>query len=201
MDFLRSLSEANRPLFEATMVPMKEMKSQLEGKTSFQIWDRDYYQRLVQSHGDRLQWEPISQYFSVGTVMQGLSRLFSHLYGIKFVPKETRLGEVWHPDVRRLDFFDEKGHIGVMYCDIFHRPAKASTNPAHYTIRCSRRVDPHEEGTTISRDGYQLPVIGLICDFLQVDNQPSLLSWSEVTTLFHEMGHALHCSTLFTLYL
>ena len=132
----------------------------------------------------------------MGTVIQGLSRLFTRLYGIRFVPKETQLGEAWHKDVRRLDVVDENGLIGVMYCDIFARPGKELSPPAHYTIRCSRQVDSNDVDDAIVRNGYQLPVIALVCDFSTSQARPSFLSWAEVETLFHEMGHAMHCTHL-----
>ena len=116
-----------------------------------------------------------------------------------------------------------KGHIGVVYCDLFEREGK-SPNPAHFTLRCSRRISSDElreaadltsqsgalfatareaanDGLATNynnRDGnalYQLPTIALICDFaLPPPNttRPTLLSFRELTTLFHEMGHALH---------
>lgn len=199
MNFLRSLSQANRPFAEANLQPLRVDKLQFEGNAPFQVWDRTFYQsryERIHQHKHNLYSDPLSPYLSAGTVIQGLSRLFTRLYGIKFVPKETHVGEVWHEDVRRLDVFDESGMIGIMYCDIFQRPGKELSPPAHYTIRCSRRVDPHELDDAITRDGYQLPTIALVCDFSRPRSRPSFLSWTEVETLFHEMGHALHCISL-----
>lgn len=146
--------------------------------------------------------------------MQGLSRLFTRLYGIRFVPHETMPGETWNGDVRRLDVISETdGHVAVLYCDLFSRPDK-SPNPAHFTVRCSREILNHEleearsesnnlfstpeeavnDGMATSRATgtlKQLPTIALICDF-RTHSQPSLLDFSEVQTLFHEMGHAIH---------
>lgn len=141
--------------------------------------------------------------------MQGLSRLFSRLYGVRFVPRETNPGETWNADVRRLDVVDETdGHIAVVYCDLFEREGK-NPNPAHFTVRCSRKIEDEEyleealEGereddgmASVRRpDGslYQLPTIALICDFSRGNpDRPTLLSFRDVQTLFHEMGHAVH---------
>jgi intermediate peptidase len=157
----------------------------------------------------------LSAYFSLGTVMQGLSRLFERLYGIRLVPHETAPGETWNDDVRRLDVIDEnEGHIAVVYCDLFERPDK-NPNPAHFTLRCSRHITASEiadhisqghplssindgmaSSTTPSGSLYQLPTIVLICDFSVPSpsnaTRPVLLSFKETETLFHEMGHALH---------
>ncbi len=163
--------------------------------------------------------EPLQQFFSLGTVMQGLSRLFSRLYGIRFVPREASPGETWNDDVRRLDVIDEdEGYIAVLYCDLFERPGK-NPNPAHFTLRCSRRIFDDELSPATSEDHhpaqteetitdgmasarnsrgelFQLPTIALICDFSRPatnnNNSPVLLTFREVQTLFHEMGHAVH---------
>ena len=143
--------------------------------------------------------------------MQGLSRLFSRLYGVSFVPCQTSSGETWTPDVRRLDIMHEtEGHVAVLYCDLFAREGKAP-NPAHFTLRCSRRIQDTEltqhhetlehasDGMAVCRssitgESYQLPTIALICDFPHppTSNTPTLLSFRDVQTLFHEMGHAIH---------
>lgn len=157
-----------------------------------------------------------------GKVFFGLSRLFSHLYGISFRPAEVFRGEVWHHDVRKLEVIHEdEGLIGWLYVDMFIREGKPS-GAAHYTVICSRRTDDDdEEGdftaedldkgasvaalrdflpfnryTTRGRQGtYQLPVSVLMFDFsLPVKTgTPRHLDWQEVVTLCHEMGHALHC--------
>lgn len=157
-------------------------------------------------------------YFSVGSVIQGLSQLFNHLYGVKFEHASIKPGEVWHDHVRKLDVVCEReGKIGTIYCDLFSRPGK-TTNAAHYTIRTSRRVDNddahndvkfafpgqaidtsrllppmHQPAESIrgQTGQFQLPVIALTCDFSAHAN-PALLSMFEVETLFHEMGHAMH---------
>ncbi|MCJ1406087.1 Mitochondrial intermediate peptidase [Ptychographa xylographoides] len=160
-------------------------------------WDRDFFRRDINAARAQASRKPdfLPAYFSLGTVMQGLSRLFSRLYGVRFVPHETASGETWHPDVRRLDVIDESnGHIAVVYCDLFAREGK-NPNPAHFTLRCSRLISGDEiaENTSaystldqlhsltparLANDGmavsapvdssgsvYQLPTIALICDF------------------------------------
>ncbi|QIX00860.1 hypothetical protein AMS68_006377 [Peltaster fructicola] len=189
-----------------------------------QAWDLDYYNtRLMRSLQAKTRtFDFLSAYFSLGTVMQGLSRMFHRLYGIRLVPRETLPGETWSSEVRRLDVVDDhEGHIAVIYCDLFEREGK-SPNPAHFTLRCSREISQEEMeesvalsaaseaifdtaqeaandglATAVNKDNgslYQLPTIALICDFaINVNKKrPALLSFREVRTLFHEMGHALH---------
>jgi mitochondrial intermediate peptidase len=162
----------------------------------------------------RLQ-ESARSYFALGHVMQGLSSLFESLYGIRFVPKEIASGEAWHPDVRRLDVYtDKQEHIATMYCDLFSRPGKQS-HPAHFTLLCSRQISEEEiqechgrgeplndgmstlrslDRSTGAESHHQIPIIALVCGFPQVNNssEPPLLSQYSLTSLFHEMGHAIH---------
>ncbi|KAL8943441.1 MAG: hypothetical protein Q9216_001079 [Gyalolechia sp. 2 TL-2023] len=226
--FLNALSRDNESQIRQEVNEMLEMKKHDTDDAGFPVqieaWDKNYYQtQLANKYRSRSRRPDfISAYFSLGTIMQGLSRLFTQLYGVRFVPTTTSAGEVWNCDVRRLDVIDEsEGRIAVLYCDLFARPGKSPT-PAHFTLRCSRRIDPSEieevsalhpdldplqavnDGMAISHNPltkttYQLPTIALICDFQPPSDQhnnhssePTLLSFRDVQTLFHEMGHAIH---------
>lgn len=214
-NFLTSLVGSNREFVREELFRLQQMK----GDSQIQPWDHAYYvhQRVMQHSQSRRSRElsAVPEFFSLGTVMQGLSRLFDRLYGVRLVPQETASGETWNPDVRRLDVVDESGrHIAVIYCDLFSRPDK-HPNPAHFTLRCSREISPEEvaECATLDQSAHpndgmataidpqsqtlrQLPTIALVCDFAEPPatgaGRPSLLSEHSVRTLFHEMGHALH---------
>ncbi|CRK41962.1 hypothetical protein BN1708_008620 [Verticillium longisporum] len=197
MQFLLALQQHNKPIVHKEMADLLAQKqTHLDGMaTKVEPWDKDYLMdsvrldmRLPVRHPDQL-----AAYFSIGTVMQGLSRLFSRLYGIRFVPRETLPGETWHEDVRRLDVVTDAGdQIAVLYCDLFFRKDK-SPNPAHFTVRCSREISESEveeaaaevdggdagprfdsaaqaanDGMESSTQGgvfKQLPTIALVCDF------------------------------------
>jgi intermediate peptidase len=227
--FLDGLAQVNAPHVKDELQELLTLKKADARPSSNQLhaWDRDYYttQLMASARSRTRTADFLSSYFSLGTVFQGLSRLFHRLYGIRLVPAETLPGETWNDDVRRLDVIDDhEGHIAVIYCDLFERHGK-SPNPAHFTLRCSRRIshEEMEEAAQISsqpdspfataleavndglatnynvRDGnalYQLPTIALICDFSRppaaTKHRPTLLTFRELTTLFHEMGHALH---------
>jgi len=229
--FLEALAMKNKPLVSNDLEELLDLKKAdaRHGLMSADItaWDRAYYTRLLRrnTYATSKPTDSLSSYFSLGTVMQGLSRIFSRLYGIRLVPKATSPGETWNEDVRRLDVIDEtEGHIAVLYCDLFQRPNK-SPNPAHFTLRCSREISSAEieetstllgtdlscasisdlaeavnDGMAVNRNPHtgelnQLPTIAFICDFPRPplnSSQPTLLSFRELSTLFHEMGHALH---------
>ncbi|KAL2441225.1 Mitochondrial intermediate peptidase [Exophiala dermatitidis] len=229
-DFLESLNANNRVQVQKELAPLLELKRKLDepNASSIDPWDHSYLlAKLAQFQAaagprtskSRLR-ENASNYFAIGHVMQGLSNLFESLYGVRLVPKETCQGEVWHPEVRRLDVYtDKEEHIATMYCDLFSRPGKLP-NPAHFTLLCSREIsdeevmecqqrgEPLNDGmptimgpSVLKRDpharaNYQIPIIALVCGFpdpsTSVGPAPSLLSLHSVTTLFHEMGHAIH---------
>ncbi|KAE8147323.1 mitochondrial intermediate peptidase [Aspergillus avenaceus] len=214
-NFLTSLVGSNREHVQGELSKLQAMK----GASPLQPWDHAYYvnQRVLQYSQSRRSRElsAVPEFFSLGTVMQGLSRLFDRLYGVRLVPQETAPGETWNPDVRRLDVVDEaERHIAVIYCDLFSRPNK-HPNPAHFTLRCAREITSEEVAecatmdqsahpndgmaTAVNRESKslrQLPTIALVCDFAEPPatgaGRPSLLSEHSVRTLFHEMGHALH---------
>ena len=221
--FLEALVSDLAPALRQELSNLLEFKRRQrldQGRSGINAWDREYYRARME---ERLQRpsrliNSTSAFFSLGTVMQGLSRLFNQLYGIRLVPREPLAGETWSPDVRRLDAVNENGEcVAVIYCDLFTRLGK-TPNPAHFTVRCSRLISAAEiaeyafdasltsddcaslanDGMSISapqRDGsvYQLPTIALICDFpAPSTTQPPLLPFPSVVTLFHEMGHAVH---------
>jgi intermediate peptidase len=219
--FLTALAQDNGSIVKLEIAELLKAKlsSSNESSSILQPWDKEYYMTRVLSsiRSKSRNSDIISSFFSLGTVMQGLSRLFTRLYGIRFVPHESAPGETWNEDVRRLDVVSETdGHVAVLYCDLFSRPGK-SPNPAHFTLRCSREIADEEleeaassldpifataeeaanDGMSSSKTSgqlKQLPTIALICDFStpNIATEPALLSFSEVTTLFHEMGHAIH---------
>lgn len=224
-EFLTSLAEHHRESAINDIGVLQRLKgSALTGIHDKDVlrrvyaWDRDYFTEKHMQSLASASLPPLAPYFSTGTVMRGLSRLFSRLYGISFRPAPVAPGEVWHPSVRRLDVVDEsEGTIGYIYCDLFSREGKPS-NAAHYTVRCSRRVDDDDiagdglhagwdaswgpglevEGSQMrGKEGrYQLPIVVLTTDFGEVERgRPALLGWHEVETLFHEMGHAMHCKS------
>ncbi|EOA89768.1 Mitochondrial intermediate peptidase [Exserohilum turcicum] len=223
--FLNALYEDSRPAVLADLEELTELKRGDAHRSNFpdriNAWDKFYYTQkmlaTMEGHYKQRTPDSLSAYFSVGTVLQGISRLFDRLYGVRFVPKETQPGEVWDEGVRRLDVIsDTEGHIAVLYCDLYSRMGK-TPNPAHFTLRCSREILPSEleemahmqhrfsspieaatDGMPVTYNAerqsyFQLPTIALICDFSKASYpKPTLLNIHDVRTLFHEMGHALH---------
>ncbi|RDB28814.1 Mitochondrial intermediate peptidase [Hypsizygus marmoreus] len=215
--FLDALMDHTRPFAQNAIYTLSTRKQQHHGTSTLptiQAWDRDFY-CPPEPPAPPIPLPPLT----LGTVFMGLSRLFKHLYGISLRPADAVSGEVWHTDVHKLEVVDEeKGVIGWIYADLFARRGKAS-GAAHYTVRCSRRTDDDDEAADGTLEGYeqriqesqnfeavkrhrlpnqdgvyQLPLVVLLCEFTRpsIARGPTVLEWHEVTTLFHEMGHAMH---------
>ncbi|SCV00435.1 LAMI_0G05028g1_1 [Lachancea mirantina] len=216
LGFIQSLVANTRPKAAEELTTIANLKAKHlslpNPQTTSEIlntvrpWDRDFYNTLnsVRQQRKPLSDEKISSYFSLGTVMEGLSHLFHSIYGIKFVPVAAKTGETWSSDVRRINVVsDSEGLIGVVYCDLFEREGKTSS-PAHFTVCCSRQIYEGETDLSNIQTGFskesgtvfQLPVISLVCNFrpstASKDGNLYLLQLSDVETLFHEMGHAMH---------
>ncbi|PWY98831.1 mitochondrial intermediate peptidase [Testicularia cyperi] len=125
----------------------------------FEPWDREMYTDHHFRAPSLRSVQPLSPYFSLGSVFAGLSRLFSSLYGIRFRASTLAPGEVWSDgpgDVMKVEVLDARegakggsdgaaeGLIGTIYADLWGRDGKPG-GAAHYTVRCSRRVDKDDE--------------------------------------------------------
>ncbi|KAK8125293.1 mitochondrial intermediate peptidase [Apiospora kogelbergensis] len=203
--FLLALAKHNVPRVEKEIADLMQAKGQnihASTATDLHPWDKDYYMASIrwEMRSRRRGNDILSSYFSLGTVMQGLSRLFTRLYGIRLVPRDTLPGETWHTDVRRLDVVsDTDGHVAVLYCDLFHRADKLP-NPAHFTVRCSREISEqeiHEAAQAISNRREEASADAAISeanDGMHVSKQAGTVKQlpTIALTLFHEMGHAIH---------
>lgn len=221
--FLNIVAESQRPAAQSVLDHLARLKAN-DSPEPLHAWDREYYaERYLAAHQTK-SLAPLSPYLSLGSVFAGLSRLFFLLYGIHFRAAPVQPGEVWHDDVLKLEVVDEDegGVIGTIYCDLFSRIGKPPS-AAHYTVRCSRRLDEDDAAGDVAlaspelprdvdmghvlgvrgvaargRAGrFQLPVVVLMTDFQLPSAShtgPTLLRWHEVETLFHEMGHAIHCT-------
>lgn len=221
MQFLKGLVDDLKPqMLEelTTLYKSSEQKdknvtlSDKEIVTLIKPWDREYLLTKHMISQKSQQNEDISEYFSLGTVVAGLSKLFYAIYGIKLVPEKLKKGEVWSDDVRRFNAINDKTeNIGIIYLDLFQRRGK-TPHPAHFTVCCSRRLQDTElnandkfrlksfpttetiETVVQNNKTYQLPIISLVCNYNigMNDANMAFLTLDQIATLFHEMGHAIH---------
>ncbi|MCA9632367.1 MAG: Zn-dependent oligopeptidase [Myxococcales bacterium] len=125
----------------------------------------------------------LSNYFEVESVAKGLFTILSKLYGLEFKEIPAEKGSVWHEDVRILEVTDHGKKLGRIYLDLYPRDGKYK-HAAMFEIRGGKRMD----------DGsYVTPISALVCNFPKSEpGQPGLMTHDQVTTFFHEFGHALH---------
>jgi intermediate peptidase len=218
MAFLQSLAGAHMPIARKALQQLQNVKKQHNANTStstFQPWDLQFYSRFLSLGSVGFDTNSVTSYFSIGRCFEMMSFTLESLFGISLRPASLRPGETWHEDVRKLDVYHpDQGKIGTIYCDLFERrkgEAPKFDNPAHFTVRCSRKLhdNPDEEipvmknvedtkilthPATGKQYRFQLPIVVLVTGFSRPfsDKNPTLLRFQEVETLFHEMGHAIH---------
>ncbi|HAR36905.1 MAG TPA: peptidase M3 [Acidobacteria bacterium] len=151
------------------------------GNFKLEPWDWWYYAEKLRKQKYALDEEMLRPYFKLENVIDGVFLLANKLYGLKFV--ERKDVPVYHPDVRVFEVKEADGrHVGILYTDYFPRASKG----AGAWMNALR--DTYKIG------GQKITPLILNCgNFTKsTPEQPSLLSWEEVTTLFHEFGHGLH---------
>ncbi|MGK5089894.1 M3 family metallopeptidase [Bdellovibrionota bacterium FG-2] len=174
--FLNQLLTHAKPAAIKETEELKNVALQ-DGITEFKRWDAGFYYNRIKKQRYSIDTETLRPYFPLDRVLQGVFDTASLLYGIKFNPAPNI--PVYHPDVRPFEVLDEDGaHLAILYTD-FH-PRKGKRGGAWMT--CYR-----------NQCGKVRPHISIVMNFTPPSlNKPSLLSFDEVRTLFHEFGHALH---------
>ncbi len=153
-----------------------------EGKDfKLEAWDWAYYSEKLKKEKYDLNTETLKPYFELNNVKEGLFTVVNKLYGLKI--QEVKNAAKYHPDVTVYQVLNADGsHVGVVYFDLYARSSKGSGAWMN-----AFRKQTYYKGTFIA------PVISMVCNFSKptADN-PSLLTYDEVQTLYHEFGHVLH---------
>lgn len=146
-----------------------------------QRWDVSYYSEKLKKEKYAINDELLKPYFKLENVLDGIFALTNKLYGISF--KENKNIPGWHPEVKAYEVFDKDGKfLAVWYGDYFPRAGK----------RAGAWNNSVQDQWIENGVEYRPHVVN-VCNFSRpTDTKPSLLSFNEVTTLFHEFGHALH---------
>jgi peptidyl-dipeptidase Dcp len=179
-NFLEELYQKASPAAEREFKELKAYAKK-DGVTSFQKWDGAFYSEKLKKERFDLNDEDLKPYFELDKVIQGVFKVAEKLYGLSF--KSTDEIETYHPEVKTYRVFDEKGDfISLFYADFHPRPGKRDgawmTSYKSQCIQDGENIRPH---------------ISIVCNFTKpTPTKPSLLTFNEVTTLFHEFGHALH---------
>ena len=179
--FLKNLISQYRPKADAETKAIEEFAQKTEGADfKLEPYDRFYYSAKMKKELLNISEDEVKPYFTVDSVLQnGVFYTANRVYGLTF--KERTDIPTYHPDMKAFEVIDKDGKtLGLFYGDYYRRPTK----------RGGAWMDGFQKQ---SRQWNQLPIIFNVCNSAKApEGQPSLITWDEVTTMFHEFGHALH---------
>ncbi|MBT8284440.1 MAG: M3 family metallopeptidase [Flavobacteriaceae bacterium] len=181
LSFLEELKEKAKPAAYRELNQLKEFAKELDGLETFEKWDNSYYSEKLKQKLFDLDDEKLKPYFKLENVISGVFSIASELYGIQF--SEVSDIDTYHEDVKTYRVTGQDGElIAIFYADFHPRAGKRGG-----AWMCSYKPQFRKESNN------ERPHISIVCNFTKpTKTKPSLLTFNEVTTLFHEFGHALH---------
>ena len=179
--FLNDLLVKAKPAAEREFAELTAFAKELDGIDHLEKWDGAYYSEKLKQKLFNLDDEKLKPYFQLEKVLNGAFTIAQKLYGISF----TEIYDIdkYHDEVTTYEVKDENNElVAIFYADFF--PRKGKRNGAWMTSFKSQYI----------KDGInERPHISNVCNFTKpTETKPSLLTFNEVTTLFHEFGHGLH---------
>ncbi len=179
--FLNDLLEKAKPAAQREFAQLTAFAKELDGLEQLEKWDGAYYSEKLKQKLFSLDDEVLKPYFKLENVLNGAFTVAEKLFGITF--KEVFDIDKYHDDVQTFEVLDFEGKlVAVFYSDFF--PRKGKRNGAWMT---SFKPQYIKNGVN------ERPHVSIVCNFTPpTETKPSLLTFNEVTTLFHEFGHALH---------
>nr|WP_315215355.1 M3 family metallopeptidase [uncultured Flavobacterium sp.] len=179
--FSTDLLEKAKPAALKEFTQLTAFAKELHGIEQLEKWDGAYYSEKLKQQLFSLDDEILKPYFQLEKVLDGAFAVAQKLYGITF--EETVEVDKYHEEVKTYEVKDEDNQlVAVFYADFF--PRKGKRNGAWMTSFKSQYI---------KKGSNERPHISIVCNFTKpTETKPSLLTFNEVTTLFHEFGHALH---------
>ena len=179
--FLNELLEKAMPAAKKEFKELADFAKELDGIDALQKWDGAYYAEKLKQKRFDLDDEKLKPYFKLENVINGVFTVAKKLYSISF--EEDTTIDKYHGDVKTYRVKDNDGVlVAIFYADFHPRPGKRGgawmTSYKPQQIKDGKNERPH---------------VSIVCNFTKpTTSKPSLLTFNEVTTLFHEFGHALH---------
>jgi len=179
--FLNELLEKAKPAAQKEFKNLEQFAKDLDGINRLEKWDSAYYSEKLKQNLFSLDDEQLKPYFKLENVINGAFRVAQKLFGLNFDKIDSI--DKYHEDVLTYKVSDANGDlISIFYADFFPRSGKR--NGAWMTSYKPQYVKDNTQ---------ERPHVSIVCNFTKPTiSKPSLLTFNEVTTLFHEFGHALH---------
>ncbi|MCB0439266.1 MAG: M3 family metallopeptidase [Mangrovimonas sp.] len=179
--FLHELLDKAKPAAQREFANLQQFAKELDGIDTLEKWDGAYYSEKLKQKLFNLDDEKLKPYFELKNVINGVFTVAEKLYGLRF--EEVHNIDKYHRDVLTYKVLDDTNHlVAIFYADFFPREGKR--NGAWMTSFKPQYIKEEEN---------ERPHISIVCNFTKpTKTKPSLLTFNEVTTLFHEFGHALH---------
>ena len=179
--FLNQLIKEYQPKAVAETKDIEAYARKTQGPNfNLQPYDRFYYSAKMKKEHFNFADDEVTPYFNIDSVLiNGIFYAANKVYGLTF--KERKDIPTYHPDMKVFDVIDNNGkQLALFYCDYFRRPTKRGGAWMSAFAKQSRMRQ-------------QIPLIYNVCNYAKApEGQPTLLTWDEVSTMFHEFGHALH---------
>jgi len=181
ISFLNDLLAKAKPSAQKEFAELTAFAQKLDGIDQIEKWDGAYYSEKLKQQLFNLDDEILKPYFQLEKVLDGAFTIAQKLYGITF--KEIFDIDKYHEEVKTYEVKDEDNQlVAIFYADFF--PRKGKRNGAWMTSFKSQYILDNIN---------ERPHISNVCNFTKpTETKPSLLTFNEVTTLFHEFGHGLH---------
>lgn len=181
-DFLNNMLKTYKPAAEKDLAALKDFAKTLNGPDEIMPWDVAYYSEKLKEKLFDFSSEDFRPYFPLTETLEGVFGHFTKLFGLVF--KKVTNVPVWHDDVVVYEVNDQSDgrFIGLLYGDFFPRSGKKQG-----AWMTSYRSQGLHNGKIMR------PLVAIVCNFTKpTKDRPSLITFDEVETLFHEMGHAVH---------
>ncbi len=180
-DFLQELLDKAKPAAEREFKELESFAKNLGGIDRLEKWDAAFYSEKLKQKLFDLDDEQLKPYFELENVINGVFTVSEKLYGLKF--QEVFDIDKYQEEVKTYRVTDEyDNEISLFYADFFPREGKRG-GAWMTSYKPQQKKDDKDDR----------PHISIVCNFTKpTDEEPSLLTFNEVTTLFHEFGHALH---------
>ena len=187
--FLEDLLEKAQPAAKKEFEELESFAKELDGIDRLEKWESAYYSEKLKQKRFNFDDEQLKPYFKLENVIEGAFEVAQKLFGLQFI--QTDVVDTYHKEVMTYKVEDSKQNlVAIFYADFFPRAGKR--NGAWMTSFKSQYVKDSVN---------ERPHVSIVCNFTKpTATKPSLLTFNEVTTLFHEFGHALHGMLADTVY-